>query len=425
MNKKDNRTAIIDKAIERVVRDCYGKILSQLTYQFKNLDLAEEAIQEATISALRHWQEQGIASDPEAWLYIAAKRKAIDIIRKNQTHTKKQHALTQHNKIIENDSFVTDNSSPSFQDRRLELIFTCCHPALETSSQVALTLNTICGFSTDEIAKAFLLKRATMAQRLVRAKRKIAKARIPYAIPTADQLEQRLNGVMGVIYLIFNEAYYSKGSQYLSSTALAEEAIQLAELINQQLPHRAELLGLLALMQFNFARFKARLDKFGRSINLKDQNRQLWSSNRIDKGNQYLNAAVALKRLGSYQIQAAISAVHSTSETFEQTDWLQIYGLYQKLQQYQNSPVVQLNAAITLAYTQKPLAALNQIEKLEQAGHLNQYHLLFVAKAFCLKKLGDNKASTMAMKTAIALSDNQFQKDYFQQELESWFKNIS
>lgn len=424
MNSSASRTVTIDKAIERAVRGCYGKILSQLTYQFKDLDLAEDAMQEAAISALSNWQEQGIASDPEAWLFIAAKRKAIDIIRKNQSHNKKQLAITKHHQTIEQVTLDRDDPQSSFQDRRLELIFTCCHPALSTAAQVALTLNTICGFSTDEIGKAFLLKRATMAQRLVRAKQKIKKAKIPYQVPTADQLEQRLTGVMGVIYLIFDEAYYSKGSQYLSSKSLAEEAIQLAELINQQLPHRSELLGLLGLMHFNFARFEARLDKFGRSINLKQQNRQLWSANYIEKGNQYLSAAVALKQLGSYQIQAAISAVHSTSKTFEQTDWLQIYALYQKLQQHQRSPVVQLNAAIALAYTDKAQAALNQIERLEQIGHLNQYHLLFVAKAFCLKKLGKSEESKLAMKKAINLSDNHFQKDYFQQELASWFKNI-
>ncbi len=419
--RKPNRTDPIEIQIEKAVRSCYGKILSQLTYHFKSLDLAEEALQEATISAIRSWQEQGIIANPEGWLFITAKRKAIDIIRKNQSHTKKQQNLTQFNEAIGNGAFDNEDIEKSLQDRRLELIFTCCHPALDTASQVALTLNTICGFSTDEIAKAFLLKHPTMAQRLVRAKQKIKKNNIPYQIPQSDQLEQRLSGVLGVIYLIFNEAYYSKGSQYLSSKPLAKEAMHLAKLVDQQLPHRSELLGLQALMAFNYARFNARIDKFGRSIKLKEQNRNLWQTKWIDQGNYYLASAVALRRLGPYQIQAAISAVHSTSKTFEQTDWLQIYGLYQKLIQYQSSPIIQLNAAIALAYTNKLEEALKLIERLEQVGQLSQYHLLFVAKAFCLKQLGKVEQSKKAMNYAIELSDNQFQKDYFQKELEDWF----
>ncbi len=419
--EKNKHTVSIQSNIERAVRSCYGKIISQLTYHFKSLDLAEEAMQEASISALKHWQERGLASDPQGWLYVTAKRKAIDIIRKNQNHYKKQQNLKAFNEVLASDTFDLDNNQQTHQDRRLELIFTCCHPALDTASQVALTLNTICGFSTEEIAKAFLLKRATMAQRLVRVKQKISKAKIPYSIPTADELEQRLTGVLGVLYLIFNEAYYSKGSQYLSSKALAEEAIHLAHLINQQLPNKAELLGLLALMSFNFSRFDARLDKFGRSISLNKQNRALWSDEQIRNGNQYLKSAVALKKVGAYQIQAAISAVHSTSDSFETTDWLQIYGLYQKLLQYHKTPIVELNAAIALAYTGHPKQALQNILSLEQEGQLNGYHLLYASKAFCLKQIGEKESSKAALNKAIELSDNQFQKDFFQQELASWF----
>ncbi|MRX27852.1 RNA polymerase sigma factor [Kangiella sp. HZ709] len=409
-------TDSVDIQVERAVRSCYGKLLSQLTYHFRSLDLAEEAIQEATISAFVKWKKLGIPNNPESWLFIASKRKAIDIIRKNKSHAQKKQNLIIYNKTIEPEVIELSD-----QDRRLELIFTCCHPALDTASQVALTLNTVCGFSVDEIAKAFLLKKTTMAQRLVRTKQKISKTNIPYQIPEPHQLEQRLSGVLGVIYLIFNEAYYSKGSKYLSSKPLAEEAIRLAKLVNKQLPHRSELLGLLALMAFNFVRFNAKIDKFGRSINLKMQNRQLWQHEWVERGNHYLESALTLKKLGPYQIQAAISAVHSTSKSFAETDWQQIHALYQKLLQYQTSPIIELNAAIALAYSNKIEHSLKLIQKLEQEGQLSQYHLLYMAKAYCLKELSRNEQSKEAINRAIELSDNQFQKDYFQKELESWF----
>lgn len=413
MNKQDERTADNGLAIERAVRSYYGQVLASLIYQFREIDLAENALQEACIAALKHWQQSNVPDDPKAWLFITAKRKAIDLIRKNKKISTVPLLINDIN-TLEIESNLEDIS-----DKRLELIFTCCHPALNTQSQIALTLKTICGFSSEEIAKSFLVNKSTIEQRLVRAKKKILKTKIPYEIPDHEQLASRLKAVLAVIYLIFNEGYYSKGSQYLSSKALSSEAIRLAQLINRRLPHRAEILGLLALMAFNFSRFDARLDKFGRSIKLKDQQRNLWSQEWIIKGKNYLASAVALKRLDSYQIQAAISAVHSTALTFSETDWLQIYGLYQKLYQYHATPVVKLNGAVALAYIGKLENALSIIEQLEASKELATYHPLYVAKAFCLKQLGEKHRSEQALKKAINCSDNQFQKDFLQEEIET------
>ncbi|WP_251358665.1 RNA polymerase sigma factor [Kangiella sp. TOML190] len=416
---QDPSNASLSQQIEGLVRQSYGKVLAQLIRQFRQIELAEDALQEASISALKAWSEKGIPKQAEAWLMLSAKRKAIDFIRKNQSELQKaDNYITFAQDILEDPSVVD-----GLEDHRLELIFTCCHPALDLHSQVALTLNTVCGFATEEIAKAFLVSTSTMAQRLVRAKRKIKVAKIPFAIPETKDMAARLAAALSVIYLIFNEAYYSKGDRLLVSSALSLEAIRLAQLLNRLLPQRVELLGLLSLMHFNVARFSTRLDKFGRSVKLADQNRKLWSQESIKQGHQYLEQAVALKALGPYQIQAAISAVHTAAKRYQDTDWQQIYWLYEKLYQYQTSPIVKLNAAVALLKGGQPEKALSIIQQLEQDKLLKNYHLLYAAKAEVLNQIGDKVSAKQAYEKAIELSDNQYQKDHFRLEIEQLLNN--
>lgn len=407
-------------AIESVVRENYGKILSTLIAQFKDVEFAEDCLQEAISSALSHWGASGIPVNPVAWVITVAKRKAIDMIRRDSNFAKKRELL----QAVENESteMVIDEETifdEEIPDERLRLIFTCCHPSLSESARIALTLKTLCGLSTLQIANAFLVKEKAIAQRLVRAKKKIKLAGIPYAVPLQDQWDERMASVMTVIYLIFNEGYHSVSDEKILQVDLCLEGMQIGAVLVKLLPAESEAMGLLALMYLHYARFPARLDKQGASASLREQDRGLWLKDYIIAGDKHLKAALMKGKLGAYQIQAAISAVHTHALNFEQTDWQQITLLYEKLYQYKPSPVVELNAAVALSFAQNPEAGLVALESIENGSKLMNYQPYYAAKADMLRRADKDKEARKNYSKAIKLTKNQADKAWLQRQLAS------
>lgn len=400
------------------MHDQRGRLLASLIKQFRDIELAEDALQDSVVAALINWPEKDIPESPLAWLMQTAKRKAIDRLRRSDNYALKQEQVALL-LLLENDN--CDNSdSPddqSIEDERLRLIFTCCHPALTESAQVALTLHTLCGLSTRQVAKAFLLPETTMGQRLVRAKRKIKMAGIPYLVPEADRLSTRLDTVLAVVYLIFNEGHRSTDGSTLMVIELCDEAIRLGELLNQLLPTQAEILGLLSLMYFHHARYLARIDEDGNPVSLRRQNRKQWIKPHIQKGDSLLEQATSLKQLGPYQIQAALSAVHAQAQSYEKTDWQQIVLLYDKLYQYQPTPVVLLNKAIAISYAGTVEQALKIILSIESDKDLTRYQPLYAAKADILKRLDRNNEAADCFQRAIDLSDNAAERKYLADQI--------
>lgn len=399
--------------VEAVVHDNYGKMLAALIYQFKDIELAEDSLQDAITSALDHWCDAGLPANPVAWIIKSAKHKAIDVIRRDNNFSNKQELLrATENQVVD---MVTDEEIP---DERLRLIFTCCHPALPEPSRIALTLKTLCNLSTVQIANAFLIQEKTVAQRLVRAKNKIKLAGIPYKVPEKTQWDERIASVMSVAYLIFNEGYYSVSEDKSLQVDLCREAMHIASMLLQLIPSEAEAAGLLALMYFHYARFPARLDSKGISTNLGEQDRTLWLQDYIISADKLLKTALMKGMLGPYQIQAAISAVHSHAVDFEQTDWKQITLLYEKLYQYNPSPVVELNAAVALSFTISPEAGLAALESINK-NIMQSYQPFFAAKADMLNRAGKYKAARACYKQAIKLTENQADKKWLQRQLEN------
>jgi RNA polymerase sigma-70 factor, ECF subfamily len=383
-------------AIEAVFREEHGLVLAGLIRFTGDIQLAEDSLQDACVAALGAW-EGGIPDQPAAWLTTAAKRKAIDRIRRARTLRAKYetiaHALTD----VEED----DMDPEAIEDERLRLIFTCCHPAIAPDARVALTLRTVCGLTTPEIASAFLISEPTMAQRIVRAKRKIADAGIPYRVPDRDELPDRLDAVLSVIYLIFNEGYSASSGDELIRSSLTAEAIRLCTIVDTLLPDRAEVLGLLALMHLHDARTPARRDEFGDPILLPDQNRGLWDHERIADGLMLLDRALDLEQPGPYQIQAAIAALHDMAPGTDATDWDQIVVLYGSLRRYLDTPTVQLNEAVAIAMAGDRREALRRIGALEG---LDQYPYLHAARASLLADEGDTGGAEAAYLAAIDLT---------------------
>ncbi|HKW07120.1 MAG TPA: DUF6596 domain-containing protein, partial [Candidatus Dormibacteraeota bacterium] len=334
-----------------------------------NFDVAEEVVQDSLVAALERWPQQGIPDNPGAWLMTTARRRAIDLLRRDRRYAEKIALLER----------STLSGDPSESDDRLRLIFTCCHPALAQDAQVALTLRSIAGFTTAEIAAAFLVGEATMAQRIVRAKRKIVAANIPYRIPEASELPARLNAVLAVLYLMFNEGYLSRGSAVAARRDLAEDALWLASLLDRLLPDQAEVIGLRALMKLTLARSAARFDHAGEMVLLPDQDRSLWDAATVAEGIQLLHRAAGLNAPGQYQLQAAIAAVHSEARSWEDTDWRQIVLLYDALLRMTDSPIVRLNRAIAVSQLAGPEVALGEVNDL--AMSLGDYHLLHSTRA--------------------------------------------
>ena len=405
--------------IEKLVREEWGKLLASLIAQLRDFQLAEDALQDALESALKHWQRNGLPRSPAAWLLQTARRKAIDRLRRNANFKSKVDQIayeTKLNALVQMDTKdMAMANAPDIPDERLALIFTCCHPALDKKSRTALTLHTLGGLTTSEIAHAFLDKQTTMAQRLVRAKRKIASAGIPYAVPNAEQWPARIQTVLSVLYFIFNEGYFSAHGENQVRINLTKEAIRLTQILANLMPSEAETAGLLALMLLHDSRRAARQDKAGYMVALAHQDRSLWDEDKMSQGLKLLNQTLSKRRPGPYQIQAAISAIHAEAESFETTNWLEIAHLYDQLYLFQPNPVVTLNKIVAISHLDGPDIALQMLSKIET--DLANYQPFYAAKGDFLRLTGNLPAAETAFLKAIDLTSEEKTRVFLQQKL--------
>jgi len=399
---------------EAVFREESGRIVASLIRISGSFDRAEEAMQEAFASALASWPETGVPANPGAWITTAAHRRIIDAVRRERTRRDKQDSLRYE---IESSAPATqefEEEPMGFADDRLRLIFTCCHPALNREAQVALTLRTLGGLTTPEIAHAFLVPEATLAQRLVRAKRKIQEARIPYEVPPVGRLRERLVAVQAVIYLIFNEGYSASSGDCLVREDLCAEAIRLGRVLCDLMAGDAENLGLLALMLLQNSRRAARVVD-GALITLEEQDRSLWDQSAIGEGLALLEGALRLRQAGPYQVQAAIAALHAQAGKAEQTDWAQIAALYEKLGEWNPSPVVALNHAAAVAMSAGPEAGLRRMASLSSA--LDGYYLFHAARADLLRRLERRTDAVEAYRRALELAGNPVERKFLSRRI--------
>jgi RNA polymerase sigma-70 factor (ECF subfamily) len=399
-------------AVAEAFRSEWGRVVAYLIRILGDWDLAEECAQDAFARALERWPRDGVPSSPGAWLKTTARNRAYDRIRRANVGDTKVQELT-----LMSAPGTPDHDDPEIADDRLRLIFTCCHPALPLEAQVALTLRTLAGLTTAEIARAFLVPEETMAKRLVRAKRKIQEARIPYRVPPAEQLPDRLTAVLAVIYGLFNEGYSASAGSVLIRTDLCDEAIRLGRLLVELLSRQAEPLGLLGLMLFHNARRPARLNRDGDLVTLEEQDRAVWDRTAIEEGCRVLDAALRLKEPGPYQLLAAIAACHDTAATAEQTDWVEISALYQQLDRIAPSPIVSLNGAVAVAMADGPAPGLALVEELERSGALSDYYLLPATRADLLRRLGRNADAQIAYRRALELAPTAAERRYLQRRI--------
>jgi RNA polymerase sigma-70 factor (ECF subfamily) len=390
--------------LERVFREEAGRLTASLVRLLGDFDLAEELVSEAVVEALEHWPRDGVPERPASWLLTTARRKGLDRLRRETVYRQKLELVA-----------ALPPEPPREADDRLRLIFICCHPVLSREAQVALTLRAVVGLTTEEIARAFVVHEDTVAKRIVRAKHKIVSSKVPYREPASEQLATRLDEVLTVIYLVFNEGYVATAGDVPIRRDLARDAEWLASLLSRLLPNEPEPLGLLALIRLHLARWPARLDTAGRFVLLDNQDRKRWDRRGIRQAIVLIEHAAALRRPGRYQIEAMIAAVHCESSSWESTDWPQVLALYSLLSKIDPSPVVALNRAIARRYVDGPTAALADVDAL--SDKLQEYHLFHAARAALLRALEQHAAAARADVAALALTRNSGERALLEERL--------
>ena len=407
----------VEEAVAAAFREEWGQVVATLIRVTGDWDLAEECAQDAFAQALDRWRRDGIPRRPGAWLTTTARNRALDVLRREAVGAAKLREVA----VLGRDEGPYDpeydGDDSGVEDDRLRLVFTCCHPALPIEARVALTLRTLAGLTTPEIARAFLVPEATMAQRLVRAKKKIRNAGIPYRVPPAHLLPERTTGVLGVVYLLFNEGYAATSGAELVRTNLCAEAIRLARVLARLMPDEPEVLGLLALLLLHDARRGTRVDAAGELVTLEDQDRTAWDRAEVAEGADLLETALRRGRPGPYQIQAAIAACHTTAPTAADTDWADIAGLYGELERLVPSAVVRLNRAVAVGMAQHPDAGLELVAELERSGELADYHLLPATRADLLRRSGRTTEAALAYQRALELVENAAERRFLERRL--------
>ncbi len=409
-----NRHQDMHLAVDKIYRDDSRRILATLIRLVGDIDLAEDAMHDAFRAALEKWPEDGIPANPTAWLISAGRFKAIDVIRRRSRFDASEAVLAEQLESVMRQSAQTEDEC--IEDDRLRLIFTCCHPALAPDARAALTLREICGMATEEIARAYLTFPSTLAQRIVRAKVKIREAKIPYQVPSPEELPDRLDTVLQVIYLVFNEGYYATFGGSLTRPDLSGEAIRLGRLLLDLL-HETEVIGLLALMLLQESRRAARTSPAGDLILLEDQDRTLWNHDYIREGLALVDQALSTGQFGPYTLQAAIAGVHARAESAAATDWRQIVGLYDLLARLEPSPIVKLNRAVAIAMRDGPEAGLILIDEIMSGGELSNYPLAHAAKADLLRRLGKSDEARISYESALASARQEPERRFLERRL--------
>jgi RNA polymerase sigma-70 factor, ECF subfamily len=409
-------------AVAEAFTEEWGRIVATLIARTGDWDLAEDCAQQAFAEAVRRWPRDGVPRQPGAWLTTVARNRAVDRLRHERMTEQRLRAATDLMSAIqppdEPDPTSPEEDESGIADDRLRLMFTCCHPALPLEGRVALTLRTLAGLTTAEIARAFFVPEATMAKRLVRAKGKIAHARIPYRVPPAHLLPERTGGVLAVLYLLFNEGYKASAGPDLVRTDLCREAIRLARVLDALMPDEPEAGGLLALMLFQHSRRLARVDEHGDLVTLEEQDRSRWDRDEIDEAAELLDRALARQSAGPYQLQAAIAACHAQSARPDATDWARIATLYERLLAVMPQPIVALNHAIAVAMAQGPDQGLVLVDELDASGALSGYHLLYATRADLLRRLGRVAEARAAYLQALALTASDAERRFLARRLE-------